>query len=71
MARRRSWRDLTRQQLIGTVVLGAVQLALLGAALWDISRRPAARIRGSKGLWTALSFINFVGPIAYFAAGRR
>ena len=48
-----------------------VQLGLMLAALIDIRRRPARRIRGGKGVWTAASFVNFVGPIAYFAFGRR
>jgi hypothetical protein len=34
-------------------------------------RRPGEQIRGSKKLWTAAAFVNFVGPLAYFAFGRR
>ncbi len=48
-----------------------VQVTLLAAALWDISHRPAAGIKGSKKAWTAASFVNFVGPIAYFVFGRK
>lgn len=44
---------------------------LLGAALLDLRRRPAARVRGSKKWWAAASLVNFVGPLAYFAFGRR
>jgi hypothetical protein len=33
--------------------------------------RQAGEIRGSKRVWTAVSFINFAGPICYFAFGRR
>lgn len=49
----------------------AVQLGLLSAALVDIRRRPAEQIHGPKRLWTAICFINFVGPISYFVFGRR
>jgi hypothetical protein len=48
------------------VFLVVVQIALLVAALADIRRRPADNINGSKKLWVGLSFINFVGSIAYF-----
>ena len=50
----------------------AATLGLLAAALADIKRRPATQIRGSKRMWIALSFINWVlGPLAYFIFGRR
>lgn len=52
-------------------IAAAVQIALTGAALRDIRRRDPAQIHGSKKLWTAASFVNFVGPIAYFLVGRR
>jgi phospholipase D-like protein len=52
---------------------GIIQLALLAAALTDIHRRPAEQINGSKWLWSAAAFINFmgIGPIAYFVFGRK
>lgn len=71
MMQRRRWSDLTPRQRIGTVLLGAIQLALFGAAELDILRRPASEIRGRKALWAGLSFINFFGPLAYFAFGRK
>jgi Phospholipase_D-nuclease N-terminal len=69
--RRKQWSDLTNTQKRGIVFLGALQLGLLAAALLDIRRRPAADINGSKRLWTAVVFINGIGPIAYFLFGRR
>ncbi len=69
--RRKTWGELTIGQRVGTILLGIVQFALLGAAQIDIRRRPADEIRGPKALWTAVSFINFAGPIAYFVFGRR
>jgi hypothetical protein len=55
------------------VLQGIIQLALLAAALRDIHRRPAEEINGSKWLWSAGAFVNFmgIGPIAYFAFGRK
>jgi hypothetical protein len=67
------WRDRTNKQRLRMILQGAIQLALLTAALWDIRRRPADQIRGSKRLWALVSGVNFlgVGPITYFLIGRR
>jgi hypothetical protein len=46
-------------------------MTLLAAALWDLRRRPDSAINGSKRLWKAAVFINYIGPIAYFWKGRR
>ena len=67
----KQWHDLTDRQKRGIVVLGALQLALLAAALIDIRRRSAEEINGSKRLWTMVVFINGIGPIAYFLFGRK
>jgi hypothetical protein len=71
MTQRKKWSDLTTgQRMAGT--LGAVlQITLLAAALWDIWHRPADEIKGDRRVWTAVSFVNFVGPIAYFLFGRK
>jgi hypothetical protein len=65
------WRDLTPAQRSAVVVAGVVQVALQAAALWDLRRRPTAQLRGSRHWWVAASFLNYVGPLAYFALGRR
>ncbi len=59
------------RQRIAMAVGGVVQLALLVAAQFDLVRRPAAAVRGSKWAWRAATLVNFVGPLAYFAFGRR
>lgn len=71
MKQQKQWKALTTATKARIVLMGIVQIALLAAALWDIRRRPAAAIKGSKGLWTGLVFINFVGPLAYFFLGRK
>lgn len=53
------------------VLAGTVQLGLLGAALTDLKRRSSAEVNGSRAAWTAVSFVNFIGPLAYFAFGRK
>jgi hypothetical protein len=63
--------DLPPAQQRAIVIAGAVQLTLLAAALFDISRRPADQIKGPKPLWVGISFINTIGPLTYFFFGRK
>lgn len=65
------WQDLSDTQRIAIVLLSILQIALLIAALWDIRRRPVEQINGSKRFWVLTAFINFLGPITYFAFGRK
>jgi hypothetical protein len=71
MAQQKKWSDLTSGQQRAILVAGGVQLALAATAWADLARRPATEIQGSKGRWAAIIAINFVGPLAYFARGRR
>jgi hypothetical protein len=71
MAQRKRWSELTTGQQIASMVGAAVQTSLLVAALWDIWHRPVEEIKGDRRLWTAVSFVNFVGPLAYFMFGRK
>lgn len=69
MATRR-FEDLSTTQqrtLIGAIVVTSVwQLAML----WDLWRRPAELIRGSKRRWVIASFLRPFGQIAYYGWGR-
>jgi hypothetical protein len=67
----RRWADLGPGQKVGAVVGAVVQFGLLAAALTDLRRRDPAEINGPRWAWQLASFVNFVGPIAYFALGRR
>ena len=71
MARRKSWRDMSKGQRIMLIVSRAINMALLGAAQRSIGKTPDSRIRGKKAVWRAVSFINFFGPVSYFLFGRR
>ncbi len=71
MIQKKRWQDLNDTQRIALVLLSTLQIALLLAALWDIRRRPAEQINGSKTLWALAVFVNFIGPAAYFALGRK
>lgn len=50
---------------------GIIQLVLLGTAHGSLSARDPHQINGSKGMWRAATLVSFVGPVAYFAFGRR
>lgn len=56
---------------VAIVSLAAADMAAKAAALFDISRRPANRIRGPKWAWTAAQIINMIGPAAYWIIGRK
>ena len=59
----------TRGAVLAVVVVA--QVGLFAAAQADLRRRPAGQVNGSKRLWRLATFLNFVGPVAYFARGRR
>jgi hypothetical protein len=47
-----------------------IQLILMISALVDLIRRPS--VRGPKWVWAAvIIFVNLIGPIIYFVAGRK
>jgi bacteriorhodopsin len=71
MTTNKKWSELSGRSRKLITVTGVIEVALLVATLADIKRRPADQIRGSRRLWTALAFVNIIGPIAYFAFGRR
>lgn len=69
--RRQNWHELAPRERGAIVLLGAIQAALLAAALRDVLPRPAGELTAPKPLWVAACFVNFLGPIAYFVIGRR
>jgi bacteriorhodopsin len=71
MAEKKKWSERSALSRALIVVLGVVEVALLVATLADLRRRPADQINGSKRMWSALAFVNIVGPLAYFTVGRR
>lgn len=47
-----------------------LQLILMITALLDLARR--AQTRGPKWVWVlVILFVNIIGPIIYFVAGRQ
>jgi hypothetical protein len=68
---RKKWADLSKGQQTAMLVAGSIQLSLAATAYADLVTRDPEELNGSKGKWAAIIAINFVGPIAYFARGRR
>jgi hypothetical protein len=67
----RRWSDLTDGQRVAVIALGGVEVVLTAVALTDLSRRPAAQVRGPKTLWALAAFVQPLGPVAYLLGGRR
>jgi Phospholipase_D-nuclease N-terminal len=67
----KKWSDLSDSQKTAVLVLVSVELSLTATALVDLARRPAAQVRGRKGVWALAIFVQPVGPIAYLAWGAH
>ncbi len=65
------WSDLSDRQRALVVAAAAAELSLKVAALVDINRRPAELIRGPKAFWRSVLVVNLLGPLSYFAIGRK
>ena len=68
---KKQWKDLTGSQRAAIVAAGSVEIVVTTAALVDLVRRPKQSVRGPKWLWAASFVVQPVGPLAYFAVGRR
>lgn len=68
---KKRWAEMSTPQRAMVVVGGVVQIALALAAWVDLAKRSPAQVKGPKARWAGIIGINFVGPIAYFAFGRR
>jgi len=67
----RRWSDLNPQTRALIIVGATLQLGLLAAAQIDIRRRRPDQVKGPRWAWATVSFVNFIGPVAYFVFGRR
>jgi hypothetical protein len=65
--------DLKPEQIIALVApIIVIQLGLMIAALIDLERDERRVRGGSKLVWAVvIVFVNVVGPILYFVAGRE
>ncbi|MFA6576230.1 MAG: PLD nuclease N-terminal domain-containing protein [Nocardioides sp.] len=68
---KKKWSDYSPAQQRAVCVASAVEVVMTAAALRDLARRPSDDVRGPKRAWALALFVQPVGPIAYFALGRR
>jgi hypothetical protein len=68
---KKKWSHLNLAQKRTIYVAGAAEVVATAAALRDLARRPADQVRGPKAAWVVAAFVQPVGPLAYFAAGKR
>lgn len=68
---KKHWSELTEQEKLAIIAAAGVQLALATTAWWDLAHRPADLVRGPKAAWAVGIAVNFIGPITYFAVGRK
>ena len=64
---------LSTAQIIGLLVpIILIQLGLMIAALYDLEKAERRVRGGSKLVWVLVTvFVNILGPIVYFVAGRE
>ena len=68
---KKEWSEFSPRQRQAIYVIAAVETVMTAAALLDLARRPGGEVRGPKLAWLLAVFVQPVGPIAYFAVGRR
>jgi hypothetical protein len=64
---------LKPEQIIALLApIVVIQLGLMIAALYDLEREERRVRGGSKLVWAlVIVFVNVIGPIIYFVAGRE
>lgn len=68
---RADWFDLPTELRFPLVGVTVAELTAKIAMWVSLSRRPAEKVRGPKWLWVLGSFINGIGPAAYWTFGRK
>jgi hypothetical protein len=65
--------ELKTEQIIALLApILIIQLGLMAAALYDLEREERRVRGGSKLVWVlVIVFVNVLGPIIYFVAGRE
>ena len=71
MSHKTHWKDLNSKRKTGIVILSLAQVALTTAAYRDLAKRPAEEVDGPKLAWGIALLVHWIGPIAYFAKGRK
>ena len=67
----RERKPLTENQKRVLVVALVIHVIVLVFTWRDIGNRPAAAVRGKKGMWRLASLLNTSGSVTYWLVGRR
>ena len=68
---KKKWDELSTRQRAVALTMMSIQVSLAVSAWADLATRPADQVNGSKGKWAAVIAVNYIGPLLYFAKGRR
>ena len=71
MSHKPHWKDLNSKRKTGIVLVSMAQFALTAAAYRDLIKRPADQVDGPTVAWGVALLVHWIGPIAYFAKGRK
>ena len=65
--------ELKPEQIVALVLpLAVIQIGLMIAALYDLEKDERRVRGGSKLVWVLIIvFVNVIGPMVYFTAGRE
>ncbi|HET8930767.1 MAG TPA: hypothetical protein VFN21_08940 [Acidimicrobiales bacterium] len=69
--RKRKWSELSPRAKVAVAGVAVAHVALVGVAHADLSKRPAAQIRGPKWAWRLLTASNTTFTVAYLIWGRH
>lgn len=69
---REAWNALSKEEKTAAGILGAIDTAAKGIALWDLARTDSKKLRGPKWLWTSvIGAVNTIGWLSYFIVGKK
>ena len=63
--------QFTTTEILLIAALAVVEFGLLISAWIVLFRTPNARLTLPKWIWALICVVQFVGPIAFFAVGRK
>jgi hypothetical protein len=63
--------QFTSTEISLIAALAVVEFGLLAAAWIVLFRTPTARLTLPKWAWAVICVVQFIGPIAFFAVGRK
>lgn len=64
-------KPMTEKQKRILAVALVIHVIVLSLTWRDLSRRPAAAVRGKKNFWRLTSLLNTSGSVTYWLFGRR